>query len=75
MDGFGTLIIIEHPDQYATVLSPLDPTTVAVKVSQALLAGDHLGRTGPPPDKDTPPFLHVELRKMDKAINPDLLLE
>ncbi|MEN8005467.1 MAG: peptidoglycan DD-metalloendopeptidase family protein [Candidatus Krumholzibacteriota bacterium] len=75
MDGFGTLIIIEHGGGYATVLSPLDPTTVVVEVGQAILRGDHLARTGPPPEKDTPPFLHVELRKNDKAIKPDPLLK
>ena len=75
MDGFGTLIIIQHGGGYATVFSPLDPVTIAVKVGQALLAGDHIGRTGPPPGKDTPPYLHVELRKNDKAINPDPLLK
>ena len=75
MDGFGTLIIIEHAGGYATVLSPLDPDTAAVKVGQAVLPGDHLGRTGPPPDKDTPAYLHVELRKNDKAIKPDPLLK
>ena len=36
--------------------------------------GDHLGRTGPPPEKDTPAYLHIELRKNDKAIKPDPLL-
>jgi murein DD-endopeptidase MepM/ murein hydrolase activator NlpD len=75
MDGFGTLVIIEHGGGYASVLSPLDPGTVAVAVGSAVLRGDHLGRTGPPPEKDTPPFLHVELRKNDKAIKPDRLLE
>ena len=75
MDGFGTLIIIEHAGGFSTVLSPLDPASVAVKVGDALLRGDHLGRTGPPPDKDTPPYLHLELRRKDKAIKPDPLLE
>ena len=75
MDGFGTLIFIEHQANYASVLSPLGPATVAVQVGQALLGGDHLGRTGPPPDKDTPSYLHVELRKNDEAINPDPLLK
>ncbi len=75
MDGFGTLIIIEHPHGYASVFSPLDPATVAVEVGQALLSGDHLGRTGPPPENDTPSYLHVELRKNDKAIEPDPLLK
>ena len=75
MDGFGTLVIIQHGGGYATVFSPFDPTTIAVKVGQALLPGDHLGRTGPPPGKDTPPYLHMELRKNDKAIKPDPLLK
>ncbi len=75
MDGFGTLIIIEHGGGYASVLSPLDPATIAVEVGRALLQGDHVGRTGPPPTKDTPPYLHVELRKNDKAIKPDPLFK
>jgi murein DD-endopeptidase MepM/ murein hydrolase activator NlpD len=74
MEGFGTLIIIEHGGGYASVFSPLDPATVTVKVGDALLQGDHIGRTGHPPGKDTPPFLHVELRKNNKAIKPDPLL-
>jgi LysM repeat protein len=75
MDGLGTLIIIEHGEGYASVFSPLDPGAVAVEVGTAVLRGDHIGRTGPPPEKDTPPFLHVELRRNDKAIKPDRLLE
>lgn len=74
MDGFGTLVIIEHAGGFATVLSPLDPATIVVEVGDALLRGDHIGRTGPPPEKDTPPYLHIELRKNDKAIEPDPLL-
>ncbi|MCK9996180.1 MAG: LysM peptidoglycan-binding domain-containing M23 family metallopeptidase [Candidatus Krumholzibacteria bacterium] len=75
MDGFGTLIIIEHGEGYATVFSPLDPAAVAVELGTAVLRGDHLGRTGPPPERDTPPFLHVELRKNDKAVKPDRLFQ
>jgi murein DD-endopeptidase MepM/ murein hydrolase activator NlpD len=74
MEGFGTLIIIEHGGEHATVFSPFDPSSVAVETGQAVLPGDHLGRTGPPPEKDTPSYLHVELRKNDKAIKPDPLL-
>jgi len=75
MDGFGTLVIIEHGEGYASVFSPLDPGAVAVEVGTAVLRGDHIGRTGPPPERDTPPYLHVELRKNDKAIKPDRLLQ
>jgi septal ring factor EnvC (AmiA/AmiB activator) len=74
MDGFGTLIIMEHAGGYATVLSPMDPSTLAVEVGHALLRGDHIGRTSLPPEKDTPPYLHIELRRTDKAIKPDPLL-
>jgi murein DD-endopeptidase MepM/ murein hydrolase activator NlpD len=74
MDGFGTLIIMEHAGGYATVLSPMDPSTLAVEVGHALLRGDHIGRTSLPPEKDTPPYLHIELRRNDKAIKPDPLL-
>jgi len=75
MDGFGILIIIEHGGGYATVFAPFDPTTIIVETGQAVLGGDHLGRTGPPPDRDTPPYLHLELRKGDKALQPDPLLK
>ena len=75
MDGFGTLIIIQHGGGYTTVFSPFDPITVTVKVGQALLPGEHIGRTGPPPGKDTPSYLHIELRKNEKAIKPDPLLK
>lgn len=75
MEGFGTLIIIEHGGDLATVFSPFDPASIAVKSGQAVLPGDHLGRTGLPPEKDTPSYLHVELRKNDKAIKPDPLLK
>lgn len=75
MEGFGTLIIIEHGGEYATVFSPFDPSTIAVENGQAVLPGDHLGRTGRSPERDTPSYLHVELRKSDKAIKPDPLLK
>jgi len=73
MDGFGLLVIIEHGGGYATVMSPLDPARVVVVPGQALLRGDPVGRTGTPPEDDQEPFLHLELRRDDKAIEPDRL--
>jgi murein DD-endopeptidase MepM/ murein hydrolase activator NlpD len=73
MDGFGILVIIEHGGGYATVMSPLDPERVLVTPGQAVLRGDTIGRTGPPPETGEAAFLHLELRRHDKAIKPDRL--
>ena|GEM_PF-1264879 len=72
MDGFGTLMILEHGGGYATVLAPLKLDTIGVEVGQAILGGDLLGRTDAPPEGGTP-YLHIELRQNDKAIKPDRL--
>ncbi len=73
MDGFGTLVIIEHGGGYATVLAPFYPGSVKVKVGQALNRGTALGETGKPDDQVHEPFVHLELRKNDKSIKPDRL--
>ena len=75
MDGFGTLMIIEHGGGYATVLAPFDPVTIKVRVGQAINRGQALGKTGQPDPAHPEPFLHVELRKNEKAVKPDRLLK
>ncbi|HPF71128.1 MAG TPA: LysM peptidoglycan-binding domain-containing M23 family metallopeptidase, partial [Candidatus Krumholzibacteria bacterium] len=72
MDGFGHLAIIDHGGGWATVLAPLDPAVLAVEPGTAVLAGDRLGLVGQPP-VDGPPYLHIELRRDDKAVAPDKL--
>jgi len=72
MDGFGTLLILDHGQGWATVLAPFDPGSVQVAVGEALLAGDRLGEVGDPAE-DGPPYLHIELRQNDKAVAPDRL--
>jgi murein DD-endopeptidase MepM/ murein hydrolase activator NlpD len=74
LEGFGTVAILEHAGRYATVLAPLDPASISAKVGDALRRGDTLGRTATPDDVSKPPYLHVELRRNDKAIRPDPLL-
>lgn len=74
MDGFGTLLIIEHGAGYSSVLAPFAAGSVDVQLGQALLRGAFLGRTGPPVEGDEP-YLHVELRQNDKAVKPDRLLK
>ncbi|MCB1182044.1 LysM peptidoglycan-binding domain-containing M23 family metallopeptidase [bacterium] len=73
MEGYGHLIILEHAARWATVLGPCDPDHVAVTAGQAVLAGDELGRTGPPPVDGDEPYVHLELRHRDEAVAPDRL--
>ncbi|MDX2472265.1 MAG: LysM peptidoglycan-binding domain-containing M23 family metallopeptidase [Candidatus Krumholzibacteria bacterium] len=75
MDGFGHILIIEHPGRYATVLAPCDPASLTVEVGQAILRGEPLGKTGSPPDSGAKPYVHIELRRDDKAIAPDRLIK
>ena len=72
MDGFGHLVILDHGGGWATVLAPLDPDALDVDVGAAVLAGDRLGRVGDPVEEG-PPYLHIELRKDEKAVAPDRL--
>jgi len=75
MEGYGHLLIIEHPGRYATVLAPCDPASLAVTVGRIVMPGDLLAKTGAPVDAGAKPYVHVELRHQDKAIPPDRLLK
>jgi LysM repeat protein len=74
MDEYGTLVILEHGGGYHSVFAPLDPADLACSVGQALLPGDRIGSTGPPPRPDQAPHLHIELRKDEKAVDPGPLI-
>ena len=74
MDGFGTLVIIEHGAGYSTVLAPLAPASIPWQEDQALRRGDTIGVTAEP-EGTGEPYLHMELRKNDKAVKPDRLLK
>jgi murein DD-endopeptidase MepM/ murein hydrolase activator NlpD len=75
MEGFGTLMIIEHGGGFSTVLAPFDPASIKVKAGQAISRGAPLGRTGNPAPDSPEPYLHLELRKNDKSVKPDRLLK
>jgi murein DD-endopeptidase MepM/ murein hydrolase activator NlpD len=75
MDGFGTLMIIEHGGGYATVLSPFAPDSIDLQEDQAVNRGTLLGKSGRPDELRQEPFVHLELRKNEKAIKPDRLLK
>ncbi|MBE0564645.1 MAG: LysM peptidoglycan-binding domain-containing M23 family metallopeptidase [Krumholzibacteria bacterium] len=74
LEGYGHLAILDHGGGWATVLSPLDPAHLAVQEGTAVLAGDRLGLVGEPVEEG-PPYLHVELRRDERAIAPDRLLK
>ena len=75
MEGYGTLIILEHGGGYSTVLAPFDPETVTVKAHQAVNRGALLGKSGRPDELPHEPFLHIELRAWEKAVEPSRLLK
>lgn len=66
--GYGNLIIIKHADGLATYYGHLSKITVSKggKVSK----GDLIGRVGST-GKSTGPHLHFEIRKGDKALDPE----
>lgn len=72
-DGYGNIMIIEHGGKYASVIGPLASESNCVKINQIVLLGDKLGVTGNPVVGNTP-YLHIELRKNNRAINPARLL-
>lgn len=72
-DGYGVIAIIEHGADYATVIGPLVADGAAVAVGQVVLGGDMLGRVGEPPE-GIRPYVHVELRRHGRAVDPARLL-
>ncbi|MBK8166206.1 MAG: LysM peptidoglycan-binding domain-containing M23 family metallopeptidase [bacterium] len=75
MDGFGTVVIIEHGGSWTTVLAPLDAATLEARPGQIVLGGDLLGLLAAPAAAAEEPYLHVELRRDNKAVAPDRLLK
>ena len=74
MAGYGHLVILDHGGGWATVLAPLDPEHLDADAGDAVLAGDRLGLVGEPVEEG-PPYLHIELRRNDKAVAPDRLFK
>ena len=72
-EGYGTLVIIDHGGGYATVLGPLDPDRLDTAVGRIVLQGDTLGRIGLPAEGNEP-YLHLELRRGNEAVDPSRLL-
>jgi len=73
LDGFGTVIILEHFHGYTTVFSPLEKNTIKVEEGNAINQGQILGHTAKPVLENSPPYIHIELRKDEIAIKPNPL--
>lgn len=70
--GYGNLIVIKHADDLATYYGHLSKfqTQKGTKVKKGELIGN-VGSTG----KSTGPHLHFEVRKGDKALDPEAFVK
>jgi murein DD-endopeptidase MepM/ murein hydrolase activator NlpD len=73
-DGYGVIVIMEHGGGYVTVLGPFEPTSLQVETGSMVRSGDVLGRTGDPAEGNRP-YLHVELRHHNQAVDPSRLID
>lgn len=71
-EGFGFLMIIAHGADYSSVMAPLDPETVRCEVGEVVLGGTELGQVGEPVENEQS-YLHLELRRRNKAVDPGRL--
>ena len=62
--GYGNMIIVEHGDDYLSLMSGLG--NVDVELGQMLLAGEPIGNM---PEEENAE-LYVEIRKNNQPINP-----
>lgn len=71
-NGYGNLIVIEHQKDFSTYYGHL--SVIKVMVGQKVKKGDNLGAVGST-GKSTGPHLHFEVRRGDKALDPDSFLK
>lgn len=62
--NYGELVILDHGDNYLTLLAGMDH--INPTVGQAVLAGEPIGQM-----KTTKPELYIEIRKDGQAIDPE----
>jgi murein DD-endopeptidase MepM/ murein hydrolase activator NlpD len=72
-DGYGLLMILDHGAGFVTVLGPFDAQHTYVQPGQVVSRGDGLGLTGAPVETGQP-YLHIELRRDNKAVDPARLM-
>jgi septal ring factor EnvC (AmiA/AmiB activator) len=64
--GYGLLLIIEHDEEYHTLLTGL--SRIDAVIGQRIIAGEPVGVMGQLTPE--PPNLYVELRRAGQPINP-----
>jgi murein DD-endopeptidase MepM/ murein hydrolase activator NlpD len=70
-NGYGNLIIIEHKKDFTTYYGHL--SRINVKMGQFVKKGDSIGAVGST-GKSTGPHLHFEVRRGEKALDPDAII-
>jgi len=70
--GYGNMIIIRHPDHFASVYAHL--SSFEVRKGQFVTRGNKIGRVGQT-GRATSPHLHFEIRDSRKPVNPLLYLQ
>ena len=73
-DGYGVIVIMEHGGGFVTVLGPFEPASLRIGTGSMVRSGKVLGRTGLPAEGHRP-YLHVELRRDNQAIDPSRLID
>ena len=71
-NGYGNLIVIEHQKDFTTYYGHL--SVIKVAEGQSVKKGDNIGAVGST-GKSTGPHLHFEVRRGDKALDPDSFLK
>lgn len=72
MAGYGNLVIIDHGDQYYTLLSGLG--TLVAQKDEEVKSGDVIGTFGQPSGLINP-GLHIEIRHGSTPVDPLLWLD
>ncbi|HEY1406159.1 MAG TPA: peptidoglycan DD-metalloendopeptidase family protein [Spirochaetota bacterium] len=67
-NGYGNLIVLEHAKDFTTYYGHL--SKIHVTVGQNVKKGDNIGAVGST-GKSTGPHLHFEVRRGEKALDPD----
>lgn len=71
ISGYGNLVIVRHPDSYATVYAHL--SKILVRKGQFVSRGQKIGRVGAT-GRATGPHLHFEVRNQSYPTDPLALL-
>lgn len=71
-NGYGNLIVLEHQKDFTTYYGHL--SMIKVAEGQSVKKGDNIGAVGST-GKSTGPHLHFEVRRGDKALDPDSFLK